>query len=83
MLSAISETSSATIEGAEGAGMIASQAEQIIAKSGGIVAEMEEIKPARRNCYILYPDSKCNCPERTMLEKMSSEEYGTRSKLIC
>ncbi|MEK4062406.1 MULTISPECIES: methyl-accepting chemotaxis protein [Paenibacillus] len=44
MLTAISETSSATNEGAEGAGSIAAQAEQIIGKSGGIVAEMEEIK---------------------------------------
>lgn len=44
ILTAISETSSATNEGAEGAGSIAAQAEQIIGKSGGIVAEMEEIK---------------------------------------
>lgn len=44
MLTAISETGSATNEGAEGAGVIAAQAEQIIGKSGGIVAEMEEIK---------------------------------------
>ena len=44
MLTAISETGSATTEGAEGAGIIAVQAEQIIGKSGSIVAEMEEIK---------------------------------------
>lgn len=44
MLTAIGETSSATNEGAEGASGIAAQAEQIIGKSGGIVAEMEEIK---------------------------------------
>ncbi|WP_150274770.1 methyl-accepting chemotaxis protein [Paenibacillus tepidiphilus] len=44
MLTAISETSSAANEGAEGAGFIASQVESIIAKSGGVVAEMEEIK---------------------------------------
>ncbi|AIQ44993.1 hypothetical protein R70723_03065 [Paenibacillus sp. FSL R7-0273] len=44
MLTAIAETSSATNEGAEGAGSIAVQAEQIIGKSGGIVAEMEDIK---------------------------------------
>ncbi|WP_052429311.1 methyl-accepting chemotaxis protein [Paenibacillus borealis] len=44
MLTAISETGSATNEGAEGAGVIAVQAEQIIGKSGSIVAEMEEIK---------------------------------------
>lgn len=44
MLTAINETSNATNEGAEGAGGIAMQAEQIIGKSGGIVAEMEEIK---------------------------------------
>jgi methyl-accepting chemotaxis protein len=44
MLTAIGETSSATSEGAEGASAIAVQAEQIIGKSGGIVAEMEEIK---------------------------------------
>ncbi|MDF9844614.1 MULTISPECIES: methyl-accepting chemotaxis protein [unclassified Paenibacillus] len=44
MLTAIAETSSATNEGAEGAGSIAVQAEQIISKSGGIVAEMEDIK---------------------------------------
>ncbi|WP_342564193.1 methyl-accepting chemotaxis protein [Paenibacillus sp. FSL R7-0345] len=44
MLTAIGETSSATNEGAAGAGSIAVQAEQIIGKSGGIVAEMEAIK---------------------------------------
>ncbi|WNS41604.1 methyl-accepting chemotaxis protein [Paenibacillus sp. MMS20-IR301] len=44
MLTAISETGSATNEGAEGAGVIAAEAEQIIGKSGSIVAEMEEIK---------------------------------------
>ncbi|MNB91146.1 Methyl-accepting chemotaxis protein PctC [compost metagenome] len=44
MLTAIAETSSATNEGAAGAGSIAVQAEQIIGKSGGIVAEMEDIK---------------------------------------
>jgi methyl-accepting chemotaxis protein len=44
MLTAISETGSATNEGATGAGIIAVQAEQIIGKSGSIVAEMEEIK---------------------------------------
>ncbi|WP_151736698.1 methyl-accepting chemotaxis protein ['Paenibacillus yunnanensis' Narsing Rao et al. 2020] len=44
MLTAISETSSAANEGAEGAGFIAAQVESIIAKSGGVVAEMEEIK---------------------------------------
>ncbi|MEK4045187.1 methyl-accepting chemotaxis protein [Paenibacillus sp. FSL H8-0048] len=44
MLTAISETSSATNEGAEGAGAIAAGAEQIIGRSGSIVAEMEEIK---------------------------------------
>jgi methyl-accepting chemotaxis protein len=44
MLTAIGETSSATNEGAEGASSIAVQAEQIIGKSGGIVAEMEGIK---------------------------------------
>ncbi|ETT53175.1 methyl-accepting chemotaxis sensory transducer with Cache sensor [Paenibacillus sp. FSL R7-269] len=44
MLTAISETGSATNEGAEGAGVIAAGAEQIIGRSGSIVAEMEEIK---------------------------------------
>ncbi len=44
MLTAISETAVATSEGAEGAGNIAAQAEAIIARSGGIVAEMEDIK---------------------------------------
>lgn len=44
MLTAISETGSATNEGAEGAGAIAAGAEQIIGRSGSIVAEMEEIK---------------------------------------
>ncbi|KAI7261021.1 hypothetical protein KC345_g9919, partial [Hortaea werneckii] len=44
MMTAISETGSATNEGAEGAGIIAVQAEQIIGKSGSIVAEMEDIK---------------------------------------
>ncbi|MBY0014552.1 methyl-accepting chemotaxis protein [Paenibacillus typhae] len=44
MLTAIGETSIATNEGAAGAGSIAVQAEQIISKSGGIVAEMEDIK---------------------------------------
>lgn len=44
MLTAIGETSIATNEGAAGAGSIAVQAEQIIGKSGGIVAEMEDIK---------------------------------------
>lgn len=44
MLTAIAETSSATNEGVAGAGSIAVQAEQIIGKSGGIVAEMEDIK---------------------------------------
>lgn len=44
MLTAIGESSVATNEGAEGAGTIAAQAEQIIGQSGGIVAEMEGIK---------------------------------------
>ncbi|MEK3712672.1 methyl-accepting chemotaxis protein [Paenibacillus sp. FSL R7-0333] len=44
MLTAISETGSATNEGAEEAGVIAAGAEQIIGRSGSIVAEMEEIK---------------------------------------
>lgn len=44
MLTAITETGSATNEGAEGAGVIAAGAEQIIGRSGSIVAEMEEIK---------------------------------------
>ncbi len=44
ILTAIGETSIATNEGAAGAGSIAVQAEQIISKSGGIVAEMEDIK---------------------------------------
>ncbi|WP_339253454.1 methyl-accepting chemotaxis protein [Paenibacillus sp. FSL P2-0136] len=44
MLTAISETGSATNEGAEGAGAIAAGAEQIIERSRSIVAEMEEIK---------------------------------------
>ncbi len=44
MLSAISETSIATNEGAEGASSIAAQAEQIINKSGSIVSEMDGIK---------------------------------------
>ncbi|MEK5468076.1 methyl-accepting chemotaxis protein [Paenibacillus sp. FSL R7-0210] len=44
MLTVISETGSATNEGAEGAGAIAAGAEQIIERSRSIVAEMEEIK---------------------------------------
>ncbi|WP_238653893.1 methyl-accepting chemotaxis protein [Paenibacillus piscarius] len=44
MLTAISETGTATNEGAEGAAVIAAEAEQIIARSGHIVAEMEGIK---------------------------------------
>ncbi|KUP23150.1 methyl-accepting chemotaxis protein [Paenibacillus sp. DMB5] len=44
ILTAVGETSIATNEGAAGAGSIAVQAEQIISKSGGIVAEMEDIK---------------------------------------
>lgn len=44
MLTAISETGTATNEGAEGAAHIATEAEQIIAKSGDIVSEMEGIK---------------------------------------
>lgn len=44
MLNAISETTIATNEGAEGAGNIAVKAEYVISKSSGIVAEMEEIK---------------------------------------
>ncbi|UQZ34780.1 hypothetical protein C2I18_15360 [Paenibacillus sp. PK3_47] len=44
MLTAIGETSAAANEAAEGAGSIAAQAEMIIGKSGGIVAEMEDIR---------------------------------------
>jgi methyl-accepting chemotaxis protein len=44
MLNAISETTIATSEGAEGAGSIAVKAEHIISQSGSIVTEMEEIK---------------------------------------
>ncbi|WP_410513433.1 methyl-accepting chemotaxis protein [Paenibacillus sp. BR2-3] len=44
MLNAISETTIATSEGAEGAGSIAVKAEHIIKQSGSIVTEMEEIK---------------------------------------
>ncbi|MFD1773589.1 methyl-accepting chemotaxis protein [Paenibacillus rhizophilus] len=44
MLSAISETTIATNEGAEGAGSIAERSERIISQSSGIVTEMEEIR---------------------------------------
>ncbi|MDT3427815.1 methyl-accepting chemotaxis protein [Paenibacillus forsythiae] len=43
MLHAISETAVATNEGAEGASSIAGRTEEVIAKSGSIVTEMEEI----------------------------------------
>ncbi|NGM83991.1 methyl-accepting chemotaxis protein [Paenibacillus sp. 7124] len=44
MLSAISETTIATNEGAEGAGNIAERSERIINQSRGIITEMEEIR---------------------------------------